>query len=68
MWVADCVYLPVKTELLQAAEKVGCRILPGTGMAVEQAAEAFRLFTGVEADSKAAYGALDALLAATSSR
>ena len=36
-------------------------------MAVEQAAEAFRLFTGVEADSKAAYGALDALLAATSS-
>ena len=67
MWVADCVYLPVMTELLQTAEKRGCRILPGTGMAVEQAAEAFRLFTGVEADSKAAYGALDALLAATSS-
>jgi len=37
MWVADCVYLPVMTELLQTAEKRGCRILPGTGMAVEQA-------------------------------
>ncbi|MDO5286522.1 MAG: shikimate dehydrogenase [Actinomycetia bacterium] len=65
MWVADCVYLPVMTELLQSAQELGCQILPGTGMAVEQAAEAFRIFTGVEPDAKAAYAALDELLAAT---
>ena len=68
MWVADCVYLPVDTPLLRAAAAMGCRVLPGTGMAVEQAIEAFRIFTGVEPDVQAAYGALDELLAATDSR
>ncbi|MFT3876693.1 MAG: shikimate dehydrogenase [Propioniciclava sp.] len=63
MWVADCVYLPVETELLRRAKERGCRTLPGTGMAVEQAIEAFRLFTGVEPDPASAYDALQQLLA-----
>ncbi|MDQ0455651.1 shikimate dehydrogenase [Rhizobium paknamense] len=45
-WVADIVYMPLVTELLATASAKGCRILPGGGMTVFQAAEAFRLFCG----------------------
>ncbi|MDT0317793.1 shikimate dehydrogenase [Streptomyces millisiae] len=48
LWVADIVYRPLRTPLLRAAERLGCRTLHGGGMAVFQAAEAFRLFTGRE--------------------
>ena len=44
-WVADIVYLPLKTALLASARIRGCQILNGDGMAVFQAAEAFRQFT-----------------------
>ena len=47
MWVAEIVYFPMETELLRAAKEIGCRTLDGGGMAVFQAAEAFRLFTGI---------------------
>ena len=50
LWVADVVYFPLETELLCAARALGCRTLSGGGMAVLQAAEAFRLFTGRKAD------------------
>jgi shikimate dehydrogenase len=50
-WVAEVVYFPLQTELLRAAERRGCRILDGGGMAVFQAAEAFRLFTGIQPDA-----------------
>jgi shikimate dehydrogenase len=46
-WVADIVYFPLETALLQSAKARGCRILNGGGMAVFQAVEAFRQFTGV---------------------
>lgn len=48
--VADIVYFPLETALLQAARQIGCRIIDGGGMAVFQAVDAFRLFTGREAD------------------
>jgi len=51
MWVADIVYFPLETELLRAARALGCRTLDGGGMAVFQAVEAFRLFTGLQADA-----------------
>lgn len=63
LWVADCVYLPMETELIAAARARGCRVLPGGGMAAEQAAESFRLFTGVEPDVEFVYEALNRLLA-----
>jgi shikimate dehydrogenase len=50
LWVAEVVYFPVETPLLLAARKIGCRTLDGTGMALRQAVEAFRLFTGLDAD------------------
>ncbi|MEV0225256.1 shikimate dehydrogenase [Streptomyces sp. NPDC050704] len=51
LWVAEVVYRPLETELLRAARGVGCATLSGGGMAVFQAADAFRLFTGREPDS-----------------
>ena len=47
MWVAEIVYFPMETGLLRTAKQIGCRTLDGGGMAVFQAAEAFRLFTGI---------------------
>ncbi|MGW2517541.1 shikimate dehydrogenase [Streptomyces sp. NPDC001617] len=51
LWVAEVVYRPLETELLRTARAVGCAALDGGGMAVFQAADAFRLFTGREPDS-----------------
>jgi shikimate dehydrogenase len=50
LWVAEVVYVPLETELLRVARQRGCRTLDGSGMAVWQAVEAFRLFTGAEAN------------------
>ncbi|MEY8043639.1 shikimate dehydrogenase [Saccharopolyspora cebuensis] len=50
LWVADVVYRPLRTELVEAAHERGCRVLPGGGMAVFQAADALELFTGVRPD------------------
>lgn len=47
LWVAEVVYYPLETELLKYARALGCRTLDGGGMAVFQAVEAFRLFTGI---------------------
>ncbi|MEV1082648.1 shikimate dehydrogenase [Streptomyces sp. NPDC050211] len=51
LWVAEVVYRPLETELLRVARELGCATLDGGGMAVFQAADAFRLFTGREPDS-----------------
>src|SRR5205085_8016671 len=50
LWVAEVVYFPLETELLRAARQRGCQTLDGGGMAVWQAVEAFRLFTGAAAN------------------
>ncbi len=46
MVVFDGIYNPVKTRLLEEAERNGCPIISGQEMFVHQAAEQFRLFTG----------------------
>ncbi|MFH8773979.1 shikimate dehydrogenase [Streptomyces sp. NPDC017958] len=51
LWVAEVVYRPLETELLRTARAAGCAVLDGSGMAVFQAADAFRLFTGREPDT-----------------
>ena len=51
LWIAEIVYVPLETELLSAAKKLGCRTLDGGGMAVWQAVEAFEHFTGVRPDA-----------------
>lgn len=49
-WVMDVIYTPLETELVQAARARGARAAGGAGMCVHQAAEAFRLFTGIAPD------------------
>lgn len=50
-WVADIIYFPRETELVRLARDIGCRVLPGGGMAVYQAVRAFQLFSGHEPEA-----------------
>jgi shikimate dehydrogenase len=50
-WVADIVYRPIETELVRVSRAKGCEVLDGGRMAVGQAADAFRIFTGLAADA-----------------
>lgn len=47
--VSDIIYHPQETLLLKQARMRGCDTLSGAGMLIYQGAEAFRLWTGVEA-------------------
>jgi shikimate dehydrogenase len=51
-WVAEIVYFPLETKFLREARRIGCRTVDGGGMAVFQAVEAFRLFTGITPDAE----------------
>lgn len=51
-WVADIVYFPLETELLRTARRKGCRTLDGSGMVIRQAALAFEIITGLQADKE----------------
>lgn len=61
-FVADVIYTPIETELIRAARGKGCRVLTGGGMCVHQAADAFRLFTGLEPDTARMHQAFAAAL------
>ncbi|WP_426142019.1 shikimate dehydrogenase [Pseudomonas sp. DWP3-1-2] len=52
LWVAEIIYFPLETELLQHARALGCRTLDGGTMAVYQAVKAFELFSGQPADGE----------------
>lgn len=65
LWVADIVYRPLDTELVTTARARGCRVLDGGRMAVFQAADAFRLFTGREPDADRMLRHFDRLVQAT---
>ena len=47
--VFDAVYNPVWTRLLAEADKAGCRTVSGIHMFVNQAAEQFKTWTGLDA-------------------
>ncbi|GAA4740545.1 shikimate dehydrogenase [Actinomycetospora chibensis] len=51
LWVAEIVYRPLRTALLEAAAGIGCPTLDGGLMAVHQAADALHLFTGLAPDT-----------------
>ena len=50
MWVSEIVYVPLETELLKAARRIGCATADGGHMNVGQAIRGFKLFTGLDAD------------------
>ena len=51
MWVSEVVYVPLETELLKTARRVGCATMDGGHMNVGQATRGFKLFTGLEPDA-----------------
>jgi shikimate dehydrogenase len=68
MWVADAVYTPLWTPLLQGARQQGCRVMTGRELAIFQALEAFRLFTGFDAPRESMSAAFDAVMEERSAR
>lgn len=64
LFVADAVYNPLITPLLAAAQAVGAQVLTGRELAIHQAADAFRLFTGQVADLRVMGDAFDRVIAA----
>lgn len=51
-WVADVVYRPLRTALVEAAGERGCVAVGGGGMMVGQAVCSFAVFTGRTADQR----------------
>lgn len=64
LWVADIVYRPIDTALLQVARAAGCRTLDGGQMAVHQAAHTLELVTGRQPDVQRMITGFGRLLAA----
>jgi shikimate dehydrogenase len=62
-WVADAVYYPLWTPLLLAAQKAGATVMTGRELAIHQALDAFRLFTGVEPSERAMSETFDRIMA-----
>ncbi len=62
LWVADIVYFPLRTALIEASEAAGCRTLSGGGMAVYQAVDAFKIFTGMAPDAERMFNHFQTLL------
>ena len=46
MIVFDAVYNPIETRLLREAKAIGCKVIPGSELFVNQAARQFELWTG----------------------
>ncbi len=51
LWVSEVVYVPLETELIKAARRIGCKTADGGHMNVGQAVRGFKLFTGLDADA-----------------
>jgi shikimate dehydrogenase len=67
-WAADVIYTPIETDFIKAAGAKGARVMNGGGMCVHQAAEALRLFAGIEPDIARLHRAFAAALAKRDAR
>jgi len=64
LWVADAVYSPLWTPLLAAAKARGARVMTGRALAIDQAADAFKLFTGIAPSAAVMGDAFDGVMSA----
>lgn len=62
LWVADAVYSPLWTPLLNAAKAKGAQVMTGRDLAIYQAADAFELFTGFAPSTSEMGIAFDAVM------
>jgi len=67
LFVADVVYSPLWTPLLLSARAAGARVMTGRDLAVQQAADAFELFTGASPSIEVMGAAFDAIMKARDS-
>ncbi|MGC2087345.1 MAG: shikimate dehydrogenase [Bradyrhizobium sp.] len=63
LWVADAIYSPLWTPLLTAAKARGAQVMTGRELAIHQAADGFKLFTGRTAPIEAIAMAFDGVMA-----
>ena len=63
LWVADAVYSPLWTPLLTAAKAKDCAVMTGRDLAINQAADAFELFSGLTPSTTEMGIAFDAVMA-----
>jgi quinate/shikimate dehydrogenase (NAD+) len=63
LWVADAIYSPLWTPLLTAAKAAGARVMTGRELAIYQAADAFKLFTGLSPSVAVMGEAFDGVMA-----
>jgi shikimate dehydrogenase len=63
VWVADAVYTPLWTPLLNAAKAKGAEVMTGRELAIYQAADAFELFTGLKPSAVEMGNAFDVVMA-----
>jgi shikimate dehydrogenase len=63
LWVADAIYSPLWTPLLTAAKARGAQVMTGRELAIHQAADGFKLFTGLAAPIEAIALAFDGVMA-----
>jgi len=61
-WVADVIYRPIRTALLEEAERRGCAVMDGGAMLVAQAADTMTRLAGVHPDLGRMRVHLDGLL------
>jgi len=59
LWVADAVYEPLWTPLLLAARQLNAKLMTGRELAIDQAMDAFQIFTGREPPRAAMASAFD---------
>lgn len=59
LWVADAVYQPLWTPLLLVARDKGATVMTGRELALDQAVDAFEIFTGRVADRRMMEEAFD---------
>jgi shikimate dehydrogenase len=62
LWVADAVYQPLWTPLLAAARGKGATVMTGRELALDQAVDAFEIFTGRKPDRDTMAAAFDCVI------
>ncbi|HLW92253.1 MAG TPA: shikimate dehydrogenase [Roseiarcus sp.] len=62
LWVADAVYQPLRTPLLAAPRDKGAKVMTGRELAIDQAIDAFEIFTGRIASREAMTAAFDQVI------
>jgi shikimate dehydrogenase len=62
MVVADVIFDPVRTQLLDSAAARGCRTIDGLGMLVNQGILGFGFWTGIEPDAAVMRAALESAM------